>query len=163
MMCAAIRHFIIAIWFANTTIKNVSLLQMIRYQPGYLLLSQLQRANWKTGKSLPACKAWAAKWPQLSVLPYQRLAHGYCTSTAADCSLTWYEHGQQFLHCVHGGDQHHAVLLVRQLLLPLVDHLCHLRHAWQFKSKQQCINTRLMYSDVSLKVSWEWKIKLIVM
>lgn len=41
---------------------------------------------------------------------------------------TWYEDRQQLLHRVHGVEEHLSVLLVRQLLLPLLDHLWHFGH-----------------------------------
>lgn len=45
--------------------------------------------------------------------------------------ITWDEDGQQLLDGVHGVDEHDPVLLVRELLLALVNHLRHLRHAWK--------------------------------
>lgn len=51
--------------------------------------------------------------------------------------ITWDEDGQQLFDCVHGVDQHHTVLLVCQLLLSLIDHLCHLRHPWTQATQNQ--------------------------
>lgn len=46
-------------------------------------------------------------------------------------SCTWDKDGQQLLDGVHGVDEHLPVLLVRQLLLPLLNHLGHFCHPWR--------------------------------
>lgn len=58
-------------------------------------------------------------------------------SSWGKCVITWDEDGQQLFDCVHGVDQHHTVLLVSQLLLSLVDHLCHLCHPWTQATKPE--------------------------
>lgn len=52
-------------------------------------------------------------------------------------SCTWDKNGQQLLDGVHGGDEHLPVLLVRQLLLPLLNHLWHFRHPWRKRRKTE--------------------------
>lgn len=47
------------------------------------------------------------------------------------CVITRNEDGQQFFDRVHGVDKHHTMLLMRELLLPLIYHLCHLCHTWK--------------------------------
>lgn len=62
-------------------------------------------------------------------------SHTSTYAAARTHARTRYENRQQLLDCVHGVDQHLSVLLVRQLLLPLFDHLRHFGHPWKRKKK----------------------------
>lgn len=48
---------------------------------------------------------------------------------------TWYKNRQQLFDGVHGVDEHLSVFLMRQLLLPLLDHLWHFGHPWREERK----------------------------
>lgn len=64
--------------------------------------------------------------------------HASAGTYAAAQEHTWYQNRQQLFDGVHGVEQHLPVLLVRQLLLPLFNHLWHFGHPWERRTNKTC-------------------------
>lgn len=158
LMCPKIRQLIISIWvdiFANIHIKSLSVCAAAINLAIYCWANAESQLDEGKNLSLPARRLNGSNYQCCHINGWHtetaRSTHTH-TYTVVCWSITWYEHGQQFLHCVHGGDQHHAVLLVCQLLLPFVNHLCHFRHALQKNIIKSCARNKKDWGTVQLAI-----------
>lgn len=83
------------------------------------------------------CKLMTAITSVATATAVRSIARWLLPSVCSKQSHTWYKNRQQLFDSVHGADQHLSVLLVRQLLLPLLNHLWHFGHSWGAREKER--------------------------